>query len=160
MLTALLIGLGVLLAGSVAYNLKQRHDNKTKEHQVRDLRTQVDAGDRTRTQLEDNLARLTAAANALRTRIETTEAQLGRYKGRNTELKNNLDSQTEENSTLRNRIAELEREFEEGTFNDSSNTNAGTNFSNNPNRVDFLSTRREGAKAEHQSDPTQFNIKQ
>lgn len=157
MLTALVIGLGVLLAGSVAYKL---YDDRRKEQLIRDLRTQVDAGERTKTQLEDNLAKLTAAANALRTRIDTTEAQLGRYKGRNTELKNNLDSQTEENSTLRNRIAELEHEFEEGTINDSSNTNAGTNFSNNPNRVDFLSTRREGAKAEHQSDPIQFNIKQ
>lgn len=145
MITAAIIGLVILAVGGGAVIYKQRQDNKAKEQVIQNLRTQLDTGERARAGMENRISGLADAAQALHTRLEATEAQVERLKTRNTELKEKLASQVEENAKLGNIIAE----FEEGLIDADEDS---VSFSRNRNRVDFLSRRAEGLKDEFQPE--------
>jgi chromosome segregation ATPase len=162
MLTAAIIGLVILISGSVAYNVKQHYDKKSKDHDIRAYRTQINDGDRLRSTIEDNLARLTAASNAMRERMEAAERQIDRYKARNDKLKTELNSRAEQVSTLENKVADLVLEFEQNQIDQDSGNgkNDQIKLSTSIHRINFSSENQGAAKDEQRNDPAKLNVKQ
>lgn len=108
------LGVFIVLFGlSVVHNFILNDENNVKEQQKRDLRRELDDGERTRARLENNIYALRETVQTLNTRLDVSEKQIDQDRITKTTLKDDLAAQTERVVKMENQMADIMLELEQ-----------------------------------------------